>query len=66
MSGAEAVSPYQRRRLQTLIQGHPGRTVAELEALLSVYDRSRFGLVLRNLRECYVIRVDGDGRIWPT
>jgi hypothetical protein len=66
VGGTEAVSPYQRNRLRTLVQGHPGRTAAELETLLSISERILFAGVLRATRECCMVRMDDDGRIWAT
>ncbi|MFD8261679.1 hypothetical protein ACGFX8_34875 [Streptomyces sp. NPDC048362] len=65
MSGAE-VGVHHRRRLRALVQQHPGRTAAELSALLSAADRGMFALVLRATRECCEIRTDDEGRYWAT
>ncbi|MER5397561.1 hypothetical protein [Streptomyces sp. NPDC002599] len=66
MSGAEAVSPHQRRRVLAVVRAFPGLTAAELLALTdSAYVRSWLPQVLRSLRERAIVRVE-DGRYWPT
>ncbi|WP_405581466.1 hypothetical protein [Streptomyces sp. NBC_01092] len=62
--GVDSISPFLRARALRHIQTNPGRTADELTAVLSVYDRSLFGGALRSLRECCMVRVDTDGRIW--
>ncbi|WP_055491024.1 hypothetical protein [Streptomyces sp. TP-A0356] len=66
MSGSDAVTQHQRRRLLMLIREHPGRTAEELSARLSAADRSMLGLVLRSARECCLLRADDEGRYWAT
>ncbi|MET8953126.1 hypothetical protein ACWEO4_21575 [Streptomyces sp. NPDC004393] len=62
MSRIDAVTQHQRRRLRNRVQRYPGSTAAELSALLSVANRSMFGLVLRSARERRMVRVDDEAR----
>ncbi|MFD5078048.1 hypothetical protein [Streptomyces sp. NPDC058371] len=66
MGGSEAISPAQRRRVLAVVRAFPGLTAAELLAATdSATVRSWLPQVLRNLRECAIVRVE-EGRYWPT
>ncbi|MFI8529055.1 hypothetical protein ACIGMX_02210 [Streptomyces aquilus] len=65
-SPADRPSPFLVRKALRVVRAHPGSTVAELNTVMSAYDRSLFGGALRSLREGCMVRVDESGRIWPT